>query len=307
MDGARKLKISLDETRMLILGAQVLLGFQLRGPFEKLFETLGPLSKGAHAVSLLLMVTVVGLLIAPGAHHRMIDDGHATLRMHHAISRVMEVTLALFAVSLALSLFVTFGVIGGRSAGLGAGLIAALVALFFWFGLGFLAWKGKPMVQTTDQRVPLPLRIEQLLTEARVILPGAQTLLGFQLAAVMTEAFSGLSFSSKIAHGFALACIALCTTLLMAPAAYHRIVYDGEASPDFLRIGTQFLLASTGALALGLAADAYVVIGKLSQSDIAGRLAGASTFVVLVLMWHISPIVLRGYKKSKHGPPYEGK
>ena len=33
MEAARKFKIALDG--MLILGAQVLLGFQLRGPFEK--------------------------------------------------------------------------------------------------------------------------------------------------------------------------------------------------------------------------------------------------------------------------------
>jgi hypothetical protein len=40
MDGAQKLKLALDETRMLILGAQVLLGFQLRGALEQLFEAL---------------------------------------------------------------------------------------------------------------------------------------------------------------------------------------------------------------------------------------------------------------------------
>jgi hypothetical protein len=65
-------------------------------------------------------------------------------------------------------------------------------------------------------------------------------LLGFQLAVVMTEPFASLSRSSKIVHGFALSCIALCTILLMAPAAYHRIVYEGEAAPDFLIVGSRF-------------------------------------------------------------------
>jgi hypothetical protein len=40
MDGPQKLKIALEETRMLVLGAQVLLGFQLRGAFEDGFEDL---------------------------------------------------------------------------------------------------------------------------------------------------------------------------------------------------------------------------------------------------------------------------
>lgn len=40
MEAAQKLKIALDETRMLILGAQVLLGFQMRSAFQDAFETL---------------------------------------------------------------------------------------------------------------------------------------------------------------------------------------------------------------------------------------------------------------------------
>jgi len=36
----RKLKIALDESRLLILGAQVLFGFQFNGIFQELFEEL---------------------------------------------------------------------------------------------------------------------------------------------------------------------------------------------------------------------------------------------------------------------------
>lgn len=37
---AKKLKIALDETRMLVLGAQILLGFQFRGVFQELYDQL---------------------------------------------------------------------------------------------------------------------------------------------------------------------------------------------------------------------------------------------------------------------------
>jgi hypothetical protein len=172
MDRARKLKIALDETRMLILGAQVLLGFQLRGPFEKMFESLEPVLKEAHAVSLLLMIFVVGWLIAPGVQHRMIHDGHATWRMQRAISRVMEATLALFAFGLALSMFVTFAMMGGRSMGWCAASFAGCIALFFWFGIELFSRKGKSMAgKENEERIPLSQRIDQMLTEARVICP----------------------------------------------------------------------------------------------------------------------------------------
>jgi hypothetical protein len=37
---AQKLKIALDETRMLVLGAQILIGFQFRGVFQDLYSEL---------------------------------------------------------------------------------------------------------------------------------------------------------------------------------------------------------------------------------------------------------------------------
>ena len=67
MDAAQKLKIALDETRMLILGAQVLLGFQMSSVFQDAFEQIPTSSKQWDAVALLLMVAVVGFLIAPAA------------------------------------------------------------------------------------------------------------------------------------------------------------------------------------------------------------------------------------------------
>jgi hypothetical protein len=43
--------------------------------------------------------------------------------------------------------------------------------------------------RSVTETAPLHTRIEQMLTEARVILPGAQALLGFQLAIVLTDTF----------------------------------------------------------------------------------------------------------------------
>ena len=114
-------------------------------------------------------------------------------------------------------------------------------------------------MQEKAEPTPLPTKIDQMLTEARVILPGAQALLGFQLAIVLTEAFEKLPTAMKLMHGMALIFLALTIVLLMAPAAYHRIVYAGEDSEAFRRTGSRFVAASTIPLALGLAADVFVV------------------------------------------------
>lgn len=91
---------------------------------------------------------------------------------------------------------------------------------------------------------PLSAKVEQMLTEARVTIPGAQALLGFQLTVTLTRAFKQIPFESKLAHAAALCCIALGIILLMAPAAQHRISFGGEDSADFLKIGSVFIIAA---------------------------------------------------------------
>ena len=70
-----------------------------------------------------------------------------------------------------------------------------------------------------EHRTPLDVRVEQMLTEARVLIPGAQALFGFQLAVMLTDAFGELAVSAKVVHLTALCCIVLAMILLMAPAA----------------------------------------------------------------------------------------
>ncbi len=53
---------------------------------------------------------------------------------------------------------------------------------------------------------PLSAKIEEMLTEARVVLPGAQALLGFQLAVALTHSFERLPFSSRLVHAAASNC-----------------------------------------------------------------------------------------------------
>ena len=115
------------------------------------------------------------------------------------------------------------------------------------------------------EQPPLHEKIDQMLTEARVILPGAQALLGFQLAIVLTDAFEKMPGAVKLTHGAALGCVALSIILLMTPAAYHRIVYGGEDSEALHRIGSWFVTWSTVPLAFGLAADVAVVGTKSSH------------------------------------------
>jgi hypothetical protein len=152
-----------------------------------------------------------------------------------------------------------------------------------------------------DEQVPLKEKINELLTESRIVLPGAQALLGFQLAAYLTEGFDKLSETAKIMHTAGLVCIAGAMVLLMMPAPLHRLGENGENTERFDRIGTALVLASLVPLALGLAADLYVVLEKTLHEP---RLAwgGAGVFMaVAMLLWFGVPLVSRK-ARPRHKP-----
>ena len=145
--------------------------------------------------------------------------------------------------------------------------------------------------------VPLHAKVEQMLTEARVLIPGAQALLGFQLAIVLTESFQKLEPQLKSFHGAGLLLVCLSILLLMAPAAYHRIVYSGEDSTQFHKVGSWLITTSTLPLALGLATDVFVVGTKIWTSTVAALLVASFSLAFLVFAWHVVPLAARAMRK----------
>ncbi len=244
----KKLKTALDETRLLLLGGQILLGFQFHGVFQESFGELSSLARGLDAVALLLMVTTLGLLIAPSMQHRIVEEGRTSQRIFRVTGYMAGAALLPFAISLGIDHYAVVERLFGPAAGYIAGAGFFVLALVFWYGLEYLVRRAKetPMPESEkEERTSLSTKIEEMLTEARVVLPGAQALLGFQLAVTLTRAFEALPYSSKLVHAAALMLVALAVILLIAPAAFHRIAFSGEDTEEFHRIGSWFIVAAT--------------------------------------------------------------
>jgi hypothetical protein len=301
MQIAKLVKTALDETRMLVLGAQILLGFELSGVFRDGFESLPIHARYLDGIALLLMIITVALLITPESYHQIVDNGEDTGRFHRLISHMAGVSLLPFALSLGIALFITGERIFGFAAGLAAGCFFALLALSCWYGLQYLrrlqtGHKERAISacqQTMTENTSLDERITQMLTEARVVLPGVQALLGFQLASVISQSFERLPTSSKAVHAASLGCITVAVILLIAPAAYHRIVFSGQDTEEVHRFGSWFVTCATAPLALGLAGDIYVVLTEITASAMTGILIASFTLVFLVGLWHVLPAVIR--------------
>jgi hypothetical protein len=292
-----KVQNALDEARMLILGSQVLLGFQFRAILETGFEKLPRHTQLMKLGGLGLMVIAISLLLWPGAFHRIVEKGEDTNRLHRFTTRVMQVALLPFALGLGIDVFLASERLFGVIAAVACGTAALSVALFFWYGLEAIhrnryaaeVKESQAMNQKEDdsqsEGTKLKDKIKQVLTEARVVLPGAQALLGFQFATFLMEAFDKLPDSSKIIHLLSLALVALSVIFLMTPAAYHRIVEQGEDTERFHQFSSRMLIAAMIPLALGITGDLFIMVRKVSDSRALALLAALLSLAMFYGMW----------------------
>ena len=264
------------------------------------FDELPECARYADGVALGLLVCTVGLLIAPGPYHRIVEAGQDSGRLHRFATVIADLALLPFALALGLGLLVgTEAIFNDSVVSAAAGAAGAGVALALWYGLPqlrkrFVGERERMIMRgQSNERAdtPLQVKIEQLLTEARVALPGAQALFGFQLAIVLTRAFEQLPKASIVVHAASLFLVALAVMMLMAPAPYHRIVYAGENTEDMYRVGSALVMGATLPLGLGLAGDVYVVIAKISGSLAIGSFTGGLVFVLLTGLWYLYPTI----------------
>lgn len=298
-----KVENALNEARMLVLGAQVLVGFQFRSVFEPGFDGLPLPSQLLKMVGLGLLLLTVALIISPAAYHRLVEQGEDTHEIHRYTSKLMTWALLPFSVGLGLDFYVAAAKVFGWKAGAAAGLFGTLLSASFWYLLGFYmrrerageikAAKGESEMAEEksegeggkqEEKKKLTDKIKHVLTECRVVLPGSQALLGFQFICVLTESFDRLPPLSKYIHLASLGLNALAIVLLITPAAYHRLVEEGEETEHFHRFASKMLIAALVPLALALAGDVYVVVQKVSDSQL---LSVVSALVVLAVFWEL--------------------
>lgn len=291
-----KVKAALNECRILVLGAQVLFGFQFRSVLEPGFDALPFVNRLVILAALGLLLVAVGLLVSPSSYHRIVERGEDSEEIHRFTSRMMMWALLPFAFALGLNLFVAAGKVVGRKWAFAVGLLTTGAALFFWYLLElYMRRERAPEVseaaamdekgeEKKKEGAKLSDKIEHVLTEARLILPGAQALLGFLFVAVLMESFDKLPNASKYMHLASLALIALTIVLLMTPAAYHRIVERGEETEHFHRFASRMVVAALVPLALGISAAVYVVVQKVLDSQLVSVVAA---LVTLALFWEL--------------------
>ena len=283
---------------MQMLGSQVLFGFQFQGLFQDNFAALPVSGRAADGLAMALMILVLGLIVAVPCQHRMVDKGHSTLRIFRVSTRCANYALAPLAAAVACDIYVATVHTAGATRSLALALVAFTLALAAWYGLGTAMRYGlnSPRGLAPMQQTPAPLhaKIEQLLTEARVILPGAQALLGFQLIVMMTQAFDRLPQAVQAIHVAALLSVVLAVVLLIAPAAIHRLAFEGRDDARFLGLGSLIITLALLPLAASICCDMWVGLYKLTGGDAVPAAGAIVTAAILLGLWFVLPLSLRG-------------
>lgn len=292
---------------MMVLGVQVLIGFDFGSVFDGGFAALPRAAQILKLVSLVALCSSFALLVAPDADHQIAGHGADTLAFHRYVSRFCGLGLFPFAIAIGLDFTVAGWRLAGQLTGIVIGVVAGGVALIMWYGIELIKRPREEHVDKPKDDEPTPVhdKIRQLMTEARVALPGAQAMLGFQFAAMLAPGFTHLTQPMRWLHFASLGMLALTIILLITPAAWHRIVERGEETQGFYDLASRFIITALVPLALGLCGDFYVVAQLVARSRTVASLLTALLASLFGGLWFGLTLIRRRAVERQRAKPVD--
>ncbi|MBO0818318.1 MAG: hypothetical protein J2P30_24560 [Actinobacteria bacterium] len=132
----------------------------------------------------------------------------------------------------------------------------------------------------------------ELLQELRVAGLGVQVLFGFLLSIPFTTKFVNLNHAERGLYVASLLLAAVSSALLLAPVAYHRLVFRQHRKEQLVKDAN--LLAILGLAAVGLAISASVLL-VVSYVEPGFIVTIITVFVVCLfaVLWFVLPLARR--------------
>jgi hypothetical protein len=143
--------------------------------------------------------------------------------------------------------------------------------------------RGESPIQRLDRNYG------EILQELRVAQTGVQLLLAFLLTVAFTPRFATFSDFHRNVYVASLVLGAAANALLIAPAAFHRVVFKQRLKKVLVRVSNRFALCGLALLMLALSSSLLliltVVLGNRMGSWIAGGALGWFVF-----FWYLLPL-----------------
>jgi hypothetical protein len=121
--------------------------------------------------------------------------------------------------------------------------------------------------RSEEEQERLNRQMMELLNELRVAMPGVQILFGFLLTVPFQQRFSQVTDFQQTVYFVTLIMAAVAAAFLIAPSAYHRVMFEQQDKPNIIRIGTGELLAGLAALAVAMNGAVLLVTDVLFSAS----------------------------------------
>lgn len=137
--------------------------------------------------------------------------------------------------------------------------------------------------RTEDKKERLNRQLGELLQELRIAMPGVQVLFAFLLAVPFASGFEDVNQFQEDVYLFALLSAAVSSALLIAPTAYHRMMFERGDKEAIIEYATRGAILGLLFLALSMTACVLFVVSYLFDDVTAGVAAGFVGLLFLVL------------------------
>lgn len=138
----------------------------------------------------------------------------------------------------------------------------------------------------------------ELLQELRVIQTGTQILTGFLLTLAFQPRFDELDSYQVNTYLALVVTAAVATVLALTPVSLHRWLFRKKAKSTIVALGNLGLkvtLVAVGVTLVGTVLLIFdVVVGRTG-----GLIAGAATLLVVVAVWIVLPLAVRGQHRVR--------
>ena len=121
--------------------------------------------------------------------------------------------------------------------------------------------------RTEEEQERLDRRLSELLQEMRIAMPGVQVLFGFLLAVPFQQGFQSITSSQRMIYFCTLLASAVATAFLIAPTAFHRLMWQQHKKPEIIRLGNRQFIAGLVALALAMIGAVALVTDVLFKGS----------------------------------------
>jgi Na+/H+ antiporter NhaD/arsenite permease-like protein len=139
----------------------------------------------------------------------------------------------------------------------------------------------------------LDRNFSELLQELRVAQTGVQILFAFLLTLPFAARFGGVDTFERVVYVIALMAAAAAAAMIIAPVAYHRMLFRRGQKPQLVRSAHRMASGGLAFLLVSMVCSVLLVMDFLA-GRVLGIVLSAAAAVWFILLWGVLPWRRRG-------------